>query len=289
MDWMIFFSVLCFFLTAAMTAYFLVPTGYRHAIAFNQKRAYRFSVRLERVIPRAQTKNVVHMYMLAPIGFGALGYMFFPPGNMQIVGAVFGAVFGLIFPTFYTKFLIFRNKKAFDDQLIDALMIMSSSFRGGLSLFQALEAVAEEMPDPMTQEISIVLGENKMGVSLEESLEHLYNRKPSAALQQVITAVLLARETGGNLPAIFQRIVGVIRQRKRIQGQIDTLTLQGKIQGVVMSVLTVAFFLFINASNPSHFKVMYETEIGRIALGVAIFLEIIGAFMIWKISTFKDF
>lgn len=286
---MLVFSIFSFFMMAVLISYFLIPSGYRYAVAFNQKRAYRFSVRLERIIPRAQAKNVVHLYMLAPIGFGALGYMFFPPGKMQVVGAVFGVVFGLIFPSFYTKFLIFRNKKAFDDQLIDALMIMSSSFRGGLSLFQALEAVAEEMPDPMTQEMSIVLGENKMGVSLEESFDHLYNRKPSPALQQVITAILLARETGGNLPAIFQRIVGVIRQRKRIQGQIDTLTLQGKIQGVVMSILPVAFFLFINASNPSHFKVMYDTEIGRVAMGAAVILELIGAAMIWKISTFKDF
>lgn len=286
---MLVLAVFFIFMMAVLVAYFVVPSSYSYLKAFNQKRAYRFSVRLERVIPRAQAQSVLHMYMLAPLGFGALCYIFFPPGRMQIVGAVFGVVIGLIFPSFYTQFLVFRNKKMFDDQLIDALMIMSSSFRGGLSLVQAMEAVAEEMPDPMSQEFLIVLGENKMGVSLEESMEHLYNRKPSVALQQVITAILLARETGGNLPAIFQRIVGVIRQRKRIQGQIDTLTLQGKIQGVVMSILPVAFFLFINASNPSHFKVMYDTEIGRLALGAAIILEIVGAIMIWKISSFKDF
>ncbi len=286
---MLVLSMFFAFMSALLIAYFILPSGYKHLTVFNQKRAYRFSARLERVVPRSQAKQVVQLYMLAPLGFGAVCYMFFPPGRMQIVGAVFGVVFGLIFPSFYTGFLIQRNKKKFDDQLIDSLMIMSSSFRGGLSLIQALEAVIEEMPDPMNQELSIVLGENKMGVSLEESLEHLYNRKTSAALQQVITAILLARETGGNLPAIFQRIVGVIRQRKRIQGQIDTLTLQGKIQGVVMSILPVAFFMFINASNPSHFKVMYETEVGRMALGAALILETVGAFMIWKISTYKDF
>jgi tight adherence protein B len=196
---------------------------------------------------------------------------------------------GLIFPGIYTNFLIYRNKTVFDNQLIDALMIMSSSFRGGLSLIQAIEAVVEEMADPMSEEMQIVLGENRMGVSLEEALEHLYKRKPSSALQQMITAILLGRETGGNIPVIFQRIVGVVRQRKSIQGQIDTLTLQGRIQGVVMSILPIAFFMFINASNPNHFSVMYKTEIGRIALTAAVILEMIGAFMIWKISSFKDF
>lgn len=286
---MLVLSIFFIFMMTVLMAYFVVPSGYRYAKAFNQKRAYRFSVRLERVVPRSQTQSILHMYMLAPIGFGAVCYFFFPPGRMQIVGAVFGAAFGLVFPSFYTKILVFRNKKKFDDQMIDALMVMSSSFRGGLSLIQAMEAVAEEMPDPMKQEISIVLGENKMGVSLEESMEHLYNRKPSAALQQMITAILLARETGGNLPAIFQRIVSVIRQRKRIQGQIDTLTLQGKIQGVVMSILPVAFFMFINASNPRHFQVMWETDVGQMAMVAAIILEIVGAIMIWKISSMKDF
>ncbi len=286
---MLVLAIFFVFMMAVLIAYFIVPSGYQYIKAVNQKRAYRFSVRLERVIPRAQAQSVLQLYMLAPIGCGALFYFFFPPGRTQIAGAVFGAALGFVFPSFYTQFLVGRNKKIFDDQLIDALMIMSSSFRGGLSLIQALEAVAEEMPDPMAQEMSIVLGENKMGVSLDESLERLYNRKPTAALQQMNTAILLARETGGNLPAIFQRIVNVIRQRKRIQGQIDTLTLQGKIQGVVMSILPVAFFLFINASNPEHFKVMYETEIGKIALTAAIVLEIVGAIMIWKISSFKDF
>lgn len=286
---MLVLAVFFIFMTVVLISYFILPSGYLYLKAFNQKRAYRFSVGLERVVPRSQAQNVMHLYMLAPLALGALCYFFFPPGRAQIAGAFFGAACGLFFPGFYTKLLIARNKKVFNDQLIDALMIMSSSFRGGLSLIQAMEAVAEEMPDPMSQEMLIVLGENKMGVSLEESMGHLYNRKPSAALQQMISAILLARETGGNLPVIFQRIVGVIRQRKRIQGQIDTLTLQGKIQGVVMSILPVAFFLFINASNPNHFKIMYQTEIGRLALAIALVLEVLGAIMIWKISSFKDF
>jgi tight adherence protein B len=134
-----------------------------------------------------------------------------------------------------------------------------------------------------------VLGENKMGVSLEESLNHLYNRMPSPALQQVITAILLARETGGNLPAIFTRIVSSIREHRKIQSQIETLTLQGKIQGVVMSLLPIGFFFVIYSTNPSFFQHMFKSPTGRAMLIYATFSEVIGAFMIWKISTFKEF
>ncbi|HRZ39448.1 MAG TPA: type II secretion system F family protein [Candidatus Omnitrophota bacterium] len=277
-----------FFTTCVIVGYWILPSAYRQTVALNQKRAHQLSSKLERVIPRAQIRQVVQMYLLAPLLLGGLFFVFFPQ-KMQVYGAVAGVVLGFIFPSIYTRFLIASNKKKFSDQLIDVLMIMSSSFRGGLSLMQSMEAVTEEMSDPANQEFSTVLGENKMGVSLEESLEHLYNRQPSSSLQQMITAILLARETGGNLPAIFQRIVEVIRQRKRIQGQIDTLTLQGKIQGVVMAALPIVFFGWVSGINPDHFKIMYDTPVGRNLLVASFLLEVVGAYMIWQISSLKDF
>ncbi len=276
------------FLTAVITGYWVLPAVYGQGVGFQQRRAQQFTSRLERVVSRPQAQRIIQLYLLAPLFLAGVMY-FTAPARLQILAGAAGLALGLVVPTFYTRILVAGNKKKFDEQLIDTLMIMSSSFRGGLSLMQSIEAVVEEMSDPAAQEFGTVLGENKMGVSLEESMEHLYNRQPSPSLQQMITAILLARETGGNLPAIFQRIVDVIRQRRRIQGQIDTLTLQGKIQGVVMSILPVAFFMIISSTNPDHFKVMFDTEIGRILLLGALVAEIIGAYMIWQISSLKDF
>lgn len=281
-------SIFLVFCTAALVGYALVPALYQKTTSMSQKRAHVLTGKLDRVLPRSQLQRLGQIYMIAPIGMAALFYFMFPEG-FQVAGILFGIVGGFFFPSVYTKMLIIGNKRKFDDQLIDALMIMASSFRGGLSLIQAVEAVTEEMPDPINQEFSTVLGENKMGVSLDESLNHLYNRMPSSALQQVITAILLARETGGNLPVIFSRIVGTIREHRKIQGQIETLTLQGKIQGVVMSLLPVAFFFIIYSTNPVFFNHMFKSEMGRALLIYAAFSEFIGAFMIWKISTFKDF
>ena len=181
------------------------------------------------------------------------------------------------------------TRDKFNDQLVDALMIMSSSFRGGLSLVQAMEAVVDEMPDPINKEFGIVLGENKMGVSLEEALNHLYSRMPLTAVQQMITAILLARETGGNLPVIFGRIVNNIRETKKIQQNLTTLTIQGKIQGVVMSLLPVGFAFVVYSANRRIFEHMFQSDMGRAMLMYAVVSETIGAFLIWKISTFKDF
>ena len=281
-------AIFLVFCTAALIGYAVIPAVYNKTAAVSQKRAHTLTGKLDRVLPKPQLQKLAQIYMIAPLGMSVLFYFLFPKG-FQLIGVAFGIVGGFIFPGIYTQLLIAKNKKSFDDQLIDALMIMSSSFRGGLSLIQAVEAVVEEMPDPINQEFSTVLGENKMGVSLEESLNHLYNRMPSNALQQVITAILLARETGGNLPVIFTRIVNTIREYKKIQSQIETLTLQGKIQGVVMSLLPVAFFSIIWSTNPTFFQHMFKSPTGRAMLIYAGFSEVIGAFMIWKISTFKDF
>jgi len=167
-------------------------------------------------------------------------------------------------------------------------MIMSSSFRGGLSLVQAFESVADEMPDPTKGEFGVVLGENKMGVPLDESLNRLYRRMPSAAMQQMVTAILLARETGGNLPMIFTRIVASTRERKKIEKNLQTLTVQGKIQAVVMSGLPVFFFFTVSGSNPHFFDVMFNSPRGQQLMVTCIVLWILGALSIWKISTFKD-
>ena len=182
-----------------------------------------------------------------------------------------------------------NRRQKFVSQLIDALMILSSSLKGGLSLIQAIEVVTEEMPEPISQEFGILLGENKMGVTLEDAFSHLYERMPSVPLHQMITAILLARETGGNLPAIFARIVSVIRENKKIKQNIDNLTLQGKIQGVVMTLLPIGFGIVVRSTNPNFFDVMIRSETGRMLLIYAFVSQCIGTFLIWQISKFKEF
>ncbi|MFA5088656.1 MAG: type II secretion system F family protein [Candidatus Omnitrophota bacterium] len=281
-------GIFVIFCAVALVAYALIPSLYASAAGLASKREKKLVHRMERLVPRAEIKKRARILVLSPLVLAAGFYLFFP-AELRFFGIVLGVGLGLVLPSFYTKYLINRNRSRFDNQLIDALMIMSSSFRGGLSLIQALEAVVEEMPNPINQEFGTVLGENKMGVSLDEALNHLYNRMPSPAMQQMITAILLARETGGNLPVIFTRIVNTIRERKKIQQNIETLTLQGKIQGVVMAILPIGFGFVVYSSNPRYMDLMIKTDMGRAMLMYAIISEMIGAFMIWKISSIKDF
>jgi len=192
------------------------------------------------------------------------GLLFFPEGK-KAIGVIVGLVLGAVLPRIYVGRLLAARKQKFNDQLMDCLMIMSSSFRGGLSLVQAFESVVDEMSDPAKGEFSVVLGENKMGVSLDESLNRLYRRMPSAAMQQMVTAILLARETGGNLPVIFSRIISSMRERKKVEKNLQTLTIQGKIQAVVMTGLPVFFFLGVSGTNPHFFDTLLHTPQGPAA------------------------
>lgn len=232
-------------------------------------------------------KKMYQWAMLSPVVLAFAGLFFFPEGK-KIIGLIVGVVLGGVLPRIYVGRLLAIRKQKFNDQLMDCLMIMSSSFRGGLSLVQAFEAVADEMSDPAKGEFSVVLGENKMGVSLDESLNRLYKRMPSAAMQQMVTAILLARETGGNLPIIFSRIISATRERKKVEKNLQTLTIQGKIQAIVMTGLPVFFFLGVSGANPHFFDTMLHSPKGQQLLMVCFVLWILGTVSIIKISTFKD-
>ena len=249
--------------------------------------AAQFVAKYDAVLTNNELKFIQKTIVLAPIALAAAGFILFPP-HMQMATMFIGVIIGILAPRIRLNQILAQRKSKFLDQLMDALMIMSSSFRGGLSLIQAVESVVEEMPDPIKQEFGIVLGENKMGVSLEESLNRLYKRMPSAGLQQMISAILLARETGGNLALIFSRITNTMRERKKIEQNLKTLTVQGRIQAVVMTGLPVLLYLGVSTSNPHFFDNMKTSPMGqKMLLGCAVFW-VLGALSIWKISAFKD-
>lgn len=276
------------FATVALISYSVTPIIVDRASLSGGQRRQKFTNTMEQLMPRRQAQKMGQYFIFLPFVLGGL-FFFLAPEELRLFAVLLGGILGLVFPSLFIRSLKNKNRKKFNDQLVDALMIMSSSFRGGLSLVQAIEAVVEEMPDPIHKEFATVLGENKMGVSLEDALHHLYNRMGSSALQQMITAILLARETGGNLPVIFTRIVNSIRENKKIQQNIDTLTIQGKIQGFVMTLLPVGFVFIVYNSNKRLFEHFIASQMGRNILLYCFISWVIGAIMIWRISTIREF
>jgi len=279
-------TLFLYFFAAGILAYVLVPVAIARTKEINEKNAKDLALKVDVHLQGENLQKAYRLQLLAPAAFGLGGLVIFH--DAWLLGLCAGIALGVIIPRLYVGKLIRGRRAKFNEQLMDSLMIMSSSFRGGLSLIQAVEAITEEMPEPIKQEFSIVLGENKMGVALDESLNRLYQRMPSPGLQQMITAILLARETGGNLPLIFSRIVATMRERRKIEQNLQTLTVQGKIQAAVMTGLPVVFVMGVSATNPKFFDGMLHTPDGQKLVLLCIVLWLVGALSILKISTFKD-
>lgn len=284
---MLVFALLLIFISVSILCLTFVPMLVAKSSQLSKDQAQSIVGKVDWFLRQEDINKMYQLVLLGPIVIGIAGFILFPVGR-KLIGLIIGVFFGYLIPRLYVGRLIVVRKQKFNDQLMDAIMIMSSSFRGGLSLVQAFESVSEEMPEPAKGEFGVVLGENKMGVSLDESLNRLYLRMPSPAMEQMVTAILLARETGGNLPVIFSRIVNSTRERRKIEKNLQTLTVQGKIQAVVMTGLPIFFFFTVSGSNPHFFDVMFHSAKGQQMLILCVVLWVIGALSVWKISTFKD-
>lgn len=205
----------------------------------------------------------------------------------NIVGLVIGAIIGLAIPSLMIRMARANRIRKMQGQLVDSLMIISASLKAGLSFVQAIEVLCEEMPPPITQEFKLILKENKWGISLEDSLIGLRKRVPLEEINLLVTSILIARESGGELPRVLSKLTETIRDNIKLKQKIATLTMQGKLQGYIMMVLPIAFTAFIYKQNPDHFTVMLQTSLGRILLIAAVVAQIVGMILIKRISTIR--
>jgi tight adherence protein B len=163
-------------------------------------------------------------------------------------------------------------------------MLLSSSLRAGMSLNQSFEVLAEELPAPISDEFALVVKENQMGVSLEDCLAHLKQRMPVSDLDLISTAINIARETGGDLTEIFAQLVYTMREKRKLEDRVKALTVQGRLQGLIMGILPIAFGVFIYFTNPENFQILLEDKLGQALLMYAMVSEVIGIILIKRLS-----
>ena len=204
-------------------------------------------------------------------------------GGGQLVAGVTGAVAGFFFPFILVNMKIARRMKAFNSQLGDALILIANSLRTGYSFMQASDMVAQEMRPPISSEFSRAVKEMNLGVTIEDALANLGKRINSEDLDLVLTAVLIQRQVGGNLSEVLDNIARTIRERVRIRGEIRTLTAQGRISGIIVSLLPVVLGLVIYLLNPEYVKLLFVHPVGKIMLGVAGLGQVIGIIVIRRI------
>lgn len=175
----------------------------------------------------------------------------------------------------------------FQRQLADCLSLVANSLRAGFSFLQTMEIISREMEPPMSTEFERVMRDTTLGKSLDEALHSMDERVGSADFSLVITAVLIQQQVGGNLATILDTIRNTISERIRIRREVNTLTAQGKMSGIVLACIPVALALFFYVSSPEYLEPLLTTNIGRIAIIGALFLVIVGFAIIRKIVDIK--
>ena len=221
-------------------------------------------------------------------------------GVIALAGAGLGAAIGLhlglipfvaaamgCLPLFWLLWRRKRRLKAFAVQLPDALEMLARALRAGQSLQAGFNMIQSEMSAPIGKEFGRVFEEQNLGVPLEESLRDMTERIPNLDLKFFVTAIVLQRQTGGDLAEILDKIGSLIRQRFQIWGQVQALTGEGRLSGIVLMALPVLLFFAVYYLNPDYVMILFTDSMGTKMLAVAVFLQIVGALVIRKIVNIK--
>ncbi|MEW6182304.1 MAG: type II secretion system F family protein [Bacillota bacterium] len=205
----------------------------------------------------------------------------------SITGGLGGLFFGFFIPNMVLRMSKGRRLKTFNSQLADALALMANTLRAGFGFLQAMDVIRKEMAPPISKEFGRALTEMNLGIASEEALTNLVNRVKSEDLDLVITAVIIQRQVGGNLASMLDSIAETIRERVRLQGEVKSLTAQGRISGMVIGFMPIALAGMLLLINRDYLYTMFTNKIGITMLCVAGIGELIGMLAIKKIVDIK--
>jgi tight adherence protein B len=243
-----------------------------------------FATNISTQLARANLKLTPGEYLMLTVtsvlGTGVLAYVIMHRNLIMVFG---GLVLGFFLPRFYVKYRQSKRLKDFNGQLGDAINLLANGLRSGYSLLQAMDAVAREMPPPMSEEFQRVVREIGLGLPNERAMNNMLRRIPSDDLDLMITAINVQHEVGGNLAEILETISHTIRERIRIKGEIRVLTAQGMISGYVISFLPLGLGLILYAMNPAYIGAMFQEPCGWAMIATGTISTTIGYIAIRKI------
>ena len=244
---------------------------------------YRFAKNLKVLLVHAGSRMSVGTAVLASAGIAvACGLICFLALQVPLAAGV-AAVAGLAIPYGVLRFKRGRRLKAFNVALPDAIDLMSRSLLAGHSMGSSIEMIAAQSSEPLAFEFSQVFQQQRLGVHFRDALLQMGTRIPSRDLQFLITAILVQKETGGDLTEILERASYVIRERVRIEGEVQTRTAQGRLTGWILSLLPVVMLVLINIMTPGYSTVLFHDPIGQQLLYTGCGLIVVGALVIRKI------
>jgi len=242
-----------------------------------------FNKRLQQAWPdRTPTKFFFIVAVFAFLFFAAAMYV-----TGSAMAGVIGAAMGASIPFMMMNARRMKRAKRIDDQLPDALDFLTRILRAGHSLATAFQMAGEELPEPLGPEFSRCHAQHSLGQPLEESLKDMAQRVDVPDFSFCVTAIMIQRQTGGDLAEVLKNIGGMVRARIRLQQHVRAITAEGRLVGRILLGLPVVFFCVLYVINPKYAQVLLNTPEGRWLSATAVLLQVLGMLTIRKIVAVK--
>jgi tight adherence protein B len=239
------------------------------------------------LLAQAESPWNVSSVLISSAVLGVMGFAIARYWISDMLPSLIAGVVATIVPVLGLRVKRNRRMNQFDQNLPEALDLMSRSLRAGHSVSAAIEIVAEEGMEPLRSEFARVHQQQVLGLPNRDALLQLGRRVPSTDLQVVITAMLVQKETGGNLVEILERTAAVLRDRLRIQGEVRIHTAQGRLTGAILCLLPVVMYGLINLANPGYTRILIDDPVGRKMTYAGIGMIAVGGLLIRKIVRIK--
>lgn len=243
--------------------------------------------RLDLLMVRAGLPLLGSEFLAISAGLSLFVFIIFALATFNPVTGLLATFLFLAADFVFVQRRVSRRLNNFQRQLADCLSLVANSLRAGFSFLQTMEIISREMEPPMSTEFERVMRDTSLGKSLDEALHDMDERVGSADFSLVVTAVLIQQQVGGNLATILDTIRSTITERIRIRREVNTLTAQGKMSGIVLACIPVALALFFYISSPEYLTPLLTTDIGKVAIIGTVFLVIVGFIIIRKIVDIK--
>lgn len=242
---------------------------------------------LDKLIIKAKLPINASLFIIFSIALGAIGVVIGVRYLPNIFGAIVLGLAFLIIPFVFLKIMEKLYFTKFNEQLPEALDLISRAVRSGNSLTTGLALVGEELDDPIRSEFAATVDEINLGLTMNEALENLCERVPLSDLRFFAIAILVQKETGGNISEILDNISRLIRERIQFQRQVKALTAEGRYSAGVLISLPILMFCYIYTTNYDYISIMLKEKMGHYMLFGAAIMQIVGAYFIKRIVTIE--
>jgi tight adherence protein B len=235
------------------------------------------------LVEQAGLRMGVSTVLLLAVGSALVGGILLSALMRASWGLLPGAIAGFSVPFVVIVRMRTRRLRKFEEQFPDALDLLSRAIRAGHAFTTSMGMVADEASDPIGAEFKKTFDEQNFGLPLKDALANMAERVPLIDVRFFVTAVLIQRETGGNLSEILDNLSHVVRERFKILRQVRVYTAHGRLTGYVLMGLPAALAIALTFINPEHMALLFNERMGRLMILAAIVMQTVGYFWIQKV------